>query len=150
MKGFCRWIMIVPVLAMVAGCANFKSAERRDTIPEMGVAAIHVEPLKRSEYRVLGPVTGKCTVTWEPGKGLVDDEGTLVNPSTNKGLMIDPVAVAKDLAQYRALKSMPNADALIAARFRYEYSTERNAGAVVTKLEMTVIGKAIEIIADGK
>ena len=121
------------------GCA-FKNVSLPSTqTPEK----VQVEPLKRSEYAVLGPVTGhgcaKYVALWPIPIWWTDgDDGFKIFSSS-------PESMARKTAMVSAIESAKGADTLLLPRYKEEGAA---FGFWYSNICAVVIGKAISIKPD--
>lgn len=115
--------------------------------------ALKFEELKRNEYEVLGEVKGQGKASYT---GLwpipvfwfsVSDEkyGNVTNLKLWSSFGIGEVNIAKEIAVYKALESIPDADLIIEPRYRV---VKKSWAIWHSKAAVEVKGKAIKIKTD--
>lgn len=133
---------------------------------------LSVETLKRNEYTVLGPVTGKARFKYstflrffrtQDPKDPTFDETLFERPMAEAGGILDMLGIGKILsfltadhlpnvkeqaearAIHDALNKLPEADTLITPRFEWTWKTNDYIFGADYEAEVTVRGKAIAI-----
>lgn len=159
------------VLLAAAACGTSKVA----TIPGMDMTT----KLKRSDYVVLGTATGQacaeencffgsCTKKASvAGEELLDgrSESESLRSVRTAGVDLGPLAflfgapagpgegknIAKSIAMYKAIESIPDADAMLSPRFEVE-TTEDTFPFITRNVKscVTVKGKAVHIKSDAE
>lgn len=164
-KSFVTIFVLIVAVFLMSGCASHKGTGISGI--NMG-KTIHFEPLERSEYEVLGPATGKACVAvntlvplpiwWYSGDYSFDAFGTnedrkygVISAPTKDievslGLLFaGPGFRAKEVALFKAIESVPGADAIISPRF---YVEKEKRFIWYQRACVTVKGKAIRIKTD--
>lgn len=163
------------VVAAVLALTACSTTAKVSTIPGMGMAL----ELKRSDYTIIGTATGEACATEDcffgscnkkadiAGEELLDgrtESGSLRGANTNVQdfgplaflFGITPVGptgseIAEKIALYKAVESIPNADAIISPRKTIEISKNDILGiSVTTKSCVKVMGKAIHVKSDAE
>ena len=132
-------MMKIRTFFIVWGFASiiFFSGCRTLTVPASGIGQIGFEPLNSKEHKILGDAEGTATVghiLWFPfGDILVS--GSIGSTFWDSGL-------AYKAAMYKAIESVPEADAILVPRSKGSVSEFILFGYAT----VTVKGKAIEIL----
>lgn len=136
-------------ILLAAGCllTNWAPGCTHSRLEISGVAmpsSIELKKLSRSEYRILGKVTGNACSTYV---GLWPIPIFWVQSEDKSAALYqwNVSGAAREAAVYNAIASAPNADALVAPRFEEEVES-----AFVWRLRrcVTVTGKAVSIKTD--
>jgi len=140
-------ILGAAVLLTAIGCTSMRTKIPGVHYPE----EISLAQLDREDYEVLGNVTGEGSASYT---GLwpipifffskSDQESGKAN-NWKIGLGNPVESMARDVAVYKALQSIPEADLLIEPRY---HTKSVNYGIWYTKMWVTVTGKAIRIKTD--
>ncbi len=118
----------------------FLSGCKTMNVPTLGVGQIGFEPLNSSEYKILGDAEGEATVWHILGMPFGDTQvygwlGNSWRSGWGEGL-------AYKAAMYKAIDSVPEADAIILPRSK----GEANEFILFGVHKTTVKGKAIQIL----
>lgn len=122
-----KLLALVAVPVLLTGCV-FQGG----SLSQIGIEPISVEPLKSSEYSVLGNVTGEASRESFLIFGMF--EGCSVKPFCAD----DPA----ETAYFNAVQSVPQADALIAPRSKIN---RFSIPGIYSKTTVTISGKAIQL-----
>ena len=162
-----RFFVLALVVVGTVGC---RTAAKVITLPGIGVNA---KSLERHEYVVLGDAEGKACVEESCILGLFCStksdtgatetiEGRLFTDNVQTsaptaGFPFSPAAgtegnrtAAEDAALYKAIESVPDADALLAPRKSMEITTNDNFFMTGQKACVRVFGKGIRLKTDAE
>ena len=161
--------------AAILALSACSTTAKVSTIPGMGMSL----ELKRSDYTILGTATGEACATEDcffgscnkkadiAGEELLDgrtESGSLRGANVNVqdfgpfGFLfgVTPVGptgsqIAEKIALYKAVESIPNADAIISPRKTIDITKNDILGiSVTTKSCVKVMGKAIHVKSDAE
>jgi len=144
--------LAVFMIASLMGCvSSSKRSSVTDTISVVAAPAISIETLKRSDFKIIGPVSGKvCVSLDEMTNDVINDEKVIIG-NTAYGQSISDIT--KEYALYQALESLKDADLILAPRYRVQITKQQEKGkdgfkSVKTICCVWVSGKAIALKAD--
>jgi len=154
-RGGCGALGTVAVLA-IAGCAT--SGKSNLPVPMVpGPGSAQIQELNRADYNVVAPATGSSTVSyvglWPIPIALIYRDGRMEYFGFETPFMPHLFLVAtneffiREPAVTSAVKSVPNADALISPNFDV---TSRKIFFWYARTTVTASGKAIQIKTDSK
>ena len=127
----------ISVVVLGLGCVLAVSSCSSLTVPAAGIGRIEFEPLKSSEYEILGDAEGEATV----GHFLFFPFGD-VGETGGIGNAFLFSSQAYKAAMYKAVESVPQADAILLPRSK----SEKMEFLLFGKCTVTVKGKAIKIL----
>lgn len=135
---------VLPLAVAAMFALNCKTAQK--TTNEIGVDVLKFERLKRSEYKIIGNVTGSSNTQTILGifQLGVEKQASYVDATPDAP---EKISAADRAAIYNALESAPDADAVILPRF------ERDIFAIpllYRQVKVTVRAKAISLNSDSE
>jgi hypothetical protein len=166
-------LLAIAALGLVATACSTTS--KVSTIPGMGLTT----GLKRADYQILGTATGEACATEEclfgncnkkadvAGEELLDGrtESASLRGANTQVMDFGPLSwllgtgsvgptgseIAEKIALYKAIESIPNADAIITPRKEINITKNDILGlSVTTKSCVKVMGKAVHIKSDAE
>lgn len=162
-------------VAALAACAGCSTTAKVSTIPGMGLTT----DLKRSDYVILGAATGEACAVEDcflgscnkkadvAGEELLDGrtESSSLHGANIAPTDFGPLAflfgtgnvgpsgseIAEKIALYKAIESIPNADAIVTPRKTIDITKKDMLGiSTTTKSCVKVVGKAVHIKSDAE
>jgi len=155
MKRLALLIGALSLALVLPGCGRVLRVSR--TVVNMDRIDVSLAPLQRSDYEILGDVTGMGQVeAYSRGKGKVrmarpEDRvvglitgDSMTSLAPRKGMSLDMFALAREIATYNAIASIPGADALLFPRYEQKLEIVGKEWMITVK----VFAKAIRIKPD--